>query len=163
MDRLWAPWRISYLKGEKPLECIFCEKPEEDRDESNLILHRGRENFVIMNLFPYNNGHLMVVPYRHTDSLDDLTPEGTMELFDLLKKCRRALSETMAPQGFSIGINMGRAAGAGIHEHIHIHIVPRWQGDTNFMPVLSQTKVISEHIQETYKKLLPRFEAFARE
>ncbi|MCZ7585784.1 MAG: HIT domain-containing protein [Deltaproteobacteria bacterium] len=157
MNRLWAPWRVPYLKGEKPVGCIFCDKPKEDRDEDNLILHRGTHHFVIMNLFPYSNGHLMIVPYLHTDALEDLDAAAAVELFDLIKAARKALLESMNPEGFNVGINLGRVAGAGIHEHVHVHVVPRWLGDTNFMPTLAGTKVISEHIQESYRKLAPHF------
>lgn len=160
MDRLWAPWRIEYLVKQAEPGCIFCDKPREDRDAGNLILCRGKENFVIMNLYPYTNGHLMIVPYLHTDSLDDLGAECVLEMFELLKLCRRALTASMNPHGFNLGLNMGRPAGAGIHEHIHFHIVPRWNGDTNFMPVLADARVISEHLEETYLKLLPHFSDF---
>lgn len=157
MDRIWAPWRVDYLTQAPEPGCIFCVKPRQDLDSQNYILARGRECFVIMNLYPYTNGHLMVVPYRHTSDIDDLTPECCAEIFALLKTCRHALRDTMNPHGFNIGANLGRVAGAGIHDHVHFHIVPRWNGDTNFMPVLAEARVISEHIEETYFKLLPHF------
>ncbi|MCB1155397.1 HIT domain-containing protein [bacterium] len=162
---LWAPWRISYLKGERPPGCVFCDAPAQDpsRDEQNLILYRGREMFVIMNLFPYANGHLMIVPYHHTDTLDEIKDTAALEMFTLLRHCRHILTKSMWPQGFNVGMNMGRVAGAGIHEHLHLHIVPRWGGDTNFMPVLAETKVISDHLQNTYITLRPHFDELRRE
>ncbi|MBZ0272796.1 HIT domain-containing protein [bacterium] len=162
MKRLWAPWRIGYLKGAKPPGCIFCDKPRGGDDESNLILHRGPRTFVIMNLYPYTNGHLMVVPYEHSPDLSRIDGETAAEIFSMLDACRDALVTTMNPEGFNIGINMGRVAGAGIHEHVHVHIVPRWLGDTNFMPVIGDAKVISEGIRETFRKLAPRFASLPR-
>ncbi|NYT02803.1 MAG: HIT domain-containing protein [Methanosarcinales archaeon] len=153
MDTLWAPWRIDYILSEKGEGCIFCDKPGQDRDDENLILYRGEAHFMIMNAYPYNNGHMMVVPYRHTSSLQgwsDLERQEMMELADLGVAILR---KTMNPDGFNIGINMGQVAGAGIADHVHLHIVPRWNGDTNFMPVLADTRVIPEHISVTYRKL----------
>jgi ATP adenylyltransferase len=133
--------------------CVLCQKPKENKDEANFILHRGQYNFIILNAFPYNPGHLMVAPYRHIANLEDLTDEETKELFDVIKKGLGLLREVMRPAGFNIGLNVGKVAGAGIAGHVHAHIVPRWQGDTNFMTVLSDTKVISEAVSGTYKKL----------
>jgi ATP adenylyltransferase len=133
--------------------CILCQKPGENKDEANLILYRGQHSFIIMNAFPYNPGHLMVAPYRHVANLQDLRDEEAMELFTFVKKGLGLLKEVMKPSGFNIGLNVGKVAGAGIAEHIHTHIVPRWQGDTNFMPVLSDTKVTSEALSSTYKRL----------
>ncbi len=157
MDKIWAPWRMEYLKSKKPKGCIFCVKPKEDRDLDNLILHRGKRAFVIMNRYPYTNGHLMIVPYLHTSDFQALTPPVVRESFALLQRSQNILEELMHPEGFNIGLNLGKVAGAGIHEHIHFHIVPRWNGDTNFMPVLAEARVISEHLLETYDKLLPLF------
>ncbi|MDI9615868.1 MAG: HIT domain-containing protein [Methanothrix sp.] len=154
MDVLWAPWRIDYILSEKGKGCIFCEKPRENRDPENLILYRGRNHFVIMNAFPYNNGHMMVVPYRHTSTLSGWSGDELQEFMELADLCVSVLQRTMRPDGFNLGINMGEVAGAGIAEHIHLHIVPRWKGDTNFMPVLADTRVIPEHIRATYEKLL---------
>lgn len=154
MEVLWAPWRIDYILSEKGKGCIFCEKPRENKDRENLILHRGRNHFVIMNAFPYNNGHMMVVPYRHTSTLSDWSGDELQEFMELADLCISVLQRTMRPDGFNLGINMGEVAGAGIAEHIHLHIVPRWKGDTNFMPVLAETRVIPEHIRATYDKLL---------
>jgi ATP adenylyltransferase len=133
--------------------CILCQKPRENSDEANFILYRGQHSFIIMNAFPYNPGHLMVAPYRHIANLQDLRNEEAMELFDIIKKGLGLLKDVMKPAGFNIGLNVGKVAGAGIAEHLHTHIVPRWQGDTNFMPVLSDTKVISEAVGATYQKL----------
>lgn len=153
MENLWAPWRIDYILSKKSGGCIFCDKPSENNDEENLILFRGKFNFIIMNAYPYNNGHMMVVPYRHTASLSGWKPEEQQEMMDLARLGVEVLKNTMKPDGFNLGINMGLVAGAGVADHIHLHIVPRWNGDTNFMPVLSDTRVLSEHLRATYKKL----------
>jgi ATP adenylyltransferase len=157
-DILWAPWRMEYIESaEKPDGCIFCAKPDETRDRGNLIVHRGVLTFVIMNRFPYNNGHLMVVPFRHTADLSDLDRRERDELFDLLIESRRILTDLMRPHGFNIGMNLGRTAGAGVEHHLHFHIVPRWNGDTNFMPVVGHTKVVSEALDATWTKLAEAF------
>jgi Diadenosine tetraphosphate (Ap4A) hydrolase and other HIT family hydrolases len=153
MEQLWAPWRIKYIEMPKEDGCILCQKPREPDDETSLILYRGQSNFVILNTFPYNPGHLMVAPYRHTARLQDLTDDEAREHLDIVRRCLALLEETLKPSGFNVGLNLGKVAGAGIEKHIHTHIVPRWQGDTNFMPVLSDTKVISEELAATYKKL----------
>jgi ATP adenylyltransferase len=153
MEYLWAPWRIEYIKRAAEGGCILCQKPGENNDEANLILYRGQHNFIILNAFPYNQGHLMVAPYRHIANLQDLRDEEAKEHFDIVKKGLELLKEVMEPTGFNIGLNLGKVAGAGIAEHLHTHIVPRWQGDTNFMPVLSDTKVISEALISTYQRL----------
>jgi ATP adenylyltransferase len=156
---LWAPWRMDYVAHcDEPAGCIFCVKPAEDRDRVNLIAHRGKHAFVILNRFPYNNGHLMIVPYRHTGELSDLSPAERIEIFDLIDASRSALKKVMKPHGFNVGMNLGRTAGAGIAEHLHVHLVPRWDGDTNFMPVLGHTKVVSEGLEETWDKLKRAFE-----
>jgi len=157
MEQIWAPWRIEYVRLEKPAGCILCEKPEQSNDAPNYILYRGSRNYVIMNCYPYNPGHLMVVPYRHVDSLDKLTEEELHEHFEIVSRCTKLLREVFNPGGFNIGMNLGKVAGAGIDGHIHTHIVPRWQGDTNFMPVLADTRVIPEALAETYEKLKERF------
>ena len=153
LERLWAPWRIEYIMGRKPPGCIFCDKPAEHKDDDNLILLRGKYNFIIMNAFPYNNGHMMVVPYRHTATLSGWLPEEQAELLRLADLAVELLKKTMRPDGFNLGINMGLVAGAGVADHIHLHVVPRWNGDTNFMPVISDTRVISEAWRATYEKL----------
>ena len=153
MEHLWAPWRIAYIQSAPESSCILCQKPRENNDEVNLILYRGQYNFIILNAFPYNPGHLMVAPYRHIANLQDLGDEETKEHLDIIKKGLELLKKVTEPTGFNIGLNVGKVAGAGIAEHIHTHIVPRWEGDTNFMPVLSDTKVISEALISTYKRL----------
>ncbi|HPT37048.1 MAG TPA: HIT domain-containing protein [Methanothrix sp.] len=153
MEKLWAPWRIDYILSKKPPGCIFCDKPAENKDEENLILFRGKYHFIIMNAYPYNNGHMMVVPYRHTASLSGWAEQEQQEMMQLADLCVDLLKRTMHPDGFNLGINMGLVGGAGVADHIHLHIVPRWNGDTNFMPVLSDTRVISEGLQATYRKL----------
>ncbi len=154
---LWAPWRLGYILGEKPAGCVFCHMPKENDDKKNHILYRGETCYVVLNLFPYNNGHLMVCPFRHTSEYDELTIDELTESAELTKKCVLVLKEAFKPHGFNIGINQGKVAGAGIEEHLHIHIVPRWEGDFNFMPVTSQTKVIPQHLSTTYDTLLKIF------
>lgn len=153
-ERLWSPWRMEYILSDREKgQCIFCEATREDRDEENLILYRGKHAFVILNLYPYNNGHLMVVPYEHVSSTEDLDPEVLTELMLLVNRSLELLRKVMSPQGFNIGINMGASAGAGIEDHVHIHVVPRWTGDTNFMPVLATTRVVPELLSKTYAML----------
>jgi len=153
MDHLWAPWRMEYIMMAETPGCFLCQKPKEDKDVTNLVLYRGVKNFIILNSYPYNPGHLMIAPYRHVASLDALSDEESREHFDLVKKSTQLLSEVVKPAGFNIGINLGKVAGAGIVDHVHTHVVPRWEGDTNFMPVLSQTKVLPEALAATYQKL----------
>jgi ATP adenylyltransferase len=158
-DILWAPWRIEYIEScDKPGGCIFCSKPSERNDRVNLIVRRGTHAFAILNRYPYNNGHLMVVPYRHTAELGDLDDQEKIELFDLLAQSKRVLLETLHAQGFNLGMNLGRTAGAGVEGHLHFHLVPRWNGDTNFMPVVGHTKVVSEGLEQTWEKLARAFE-----
>jgi len=157
MERIWAPWRIQYIQIEKPEGCILCEKPEQNKDALNYILYRGDKNFIILNSYPYNPGHLMVAPYRHVTSLEELTEEERHEHFEIVTRRIRGLRQVFDPGGFNIGINVGKAAGTGIEDHVHTHIVPRWQGDTNFMPVLSDIRVLPEALDETYKKLEGKF------
>ncbi|MFO7769643.1 MAG: HIT domain-containing protein [bacterium] len=159
--RLWAPWRIAYFTDPQPEECIFCTLPSRgpEADEETLILGRFDHCFVIMNRYPYNNGHLMVVPFQHTSGILDLSREERAELLEVAGICTRALEEGLDAQGYNIGFNLGRAAGAGIAAHIHLHVVPRWKGDTNFMPVLGDVKVLSESLEDTWKRLRPAFEA----
>ena len=153
MEEIWAPWRIEYVRMEKPEGCILCEKPREKNDTLNYILYRGDKNFVIMNSYPYNPGHLMVAPYRHVANLEELIDEELGEHFQIVSRGIKLLRKEFKPSGFNIGINMGRVAGAGIDGHVHTHIVPRWQGDANFMPVIAETRVVPEALAETYKKL----------
>ncbi len=154
MKILWSPWRIKYVEGfKKGYECIFCLKPSIKKDKESFILKRGKYSFVIMNIFPYNPGHLMVAPYRHIGDFEKLNKEEIEEIMEFLKKSIEILKKVYSPDGFNIGLNIGKISGAGFDEHIHFHIVPRWAGDTNFMPVIGNTKVISEEIKRTYKKL----------
>jgi ATP adenylyltransferase len=157
MDQIWSPWRIEYIRMEKPKGCILCDKPKENKDDANGILYRGKLNFIMMNAFPYNPGHLLIAPYRHLAGLDNLTKAEAHEHADLTQLCIQILRETFNPTGFNIGVNMGSVAGAGIADHVHSHIVPRWQGDTNFMPVVGEVRVIPEAIDDTYKRLKVKF------
>ena len=154
-ERLWAPWRMAYVSeaGKPSAECIFCAKPAEDADAQNLIVWRGEYCFVILNLFPYTSGHLMIVPYRHAPDLASLTDAEWLELGRLMRQCLRALEREYRPDGFNVGFNLGRAAGAGIEGHLHMHIVPRWHGDTNFMATIGETRVLPESLEQTYTRL----------
>ncbi|MEA4880142.1 MAG: HIT domain-containing protein [Synergistaceae bacterium] len=155
MENLFAPWRMAYISASKNQEgCIFCDFPKEDRDEERLILHRGKTCFIILNAFPYNPGHLMVAPYRHTAEYEHLNDTEMLELHRLGGRCVSVLKKVMGPQGFNLGVNLGKVAGAGFDGHLHLHIVPRWNGDTNFMPVFSDVRVIAEGLETTYKKIL---------
>lgn len=158
MDRIWAPWRIDYILGEeKEPGCIFCTKPLEDNDVPNLIVHRADGAFTMMNKYPYNNGHLLVVPFRHVRDICDLDVEENSMVVQEVCRALQVLRAVMKPEGFNVGINLGRTAGAGIEEHVHYHIVPRWNGDTNIMPVLADIKVIPEHLSVTCGKLQAAF------
>jgi ATP adenylyltransferase len=157
MKQIWAPWRIKYIEMEKPEGCILCEKPIQNNDALNYILYRGGKNFVIMNSYPYNPGHLMIAPYRHIAKLDELTNEELHEHFEIVSRSIKILRQVFNPGGFNLGANMGKVAGAGIEDHFHTHIVPRWQGDTNFMPVISDVRVVPEALIETYEKLKGKF------
>jgi ATP adenylyltransferase len=156
MERLWAPWRMEYILGERPDHCIFCDLGEAD-DRDRLILCRTTCSFVMLNRYPYTNGHMMIAPYRHTADLDELTDDEMLDLFKTVAICRNVLQHAAAPQGFNVGINLGRAAGAGVDEHLHLHIVPRWSGDTNYMSVLADIRVMPENLTATYDALLPGF------
>jgi ATP adenylyltransferase len=163
MEQLWAPWRMEYIRGidadTSKKECVFCVDKTAKDDCSKMILHRGKKCFVIMNLFPYNNGHLMVIPYRHRSDICSIDTEESAELWELICMSKHILKEAFHPDGFNIGINQGRSAGAGIDAHLHVHIVPRWSGDTNFMPVIGKTKVISQSLEDAYSTLLPYFQS----
>jgi ATP adenylyltransferase len=159
MDYMWAPWRMDYILSPKPTGCIFCEKPAQQSDRDNLILHRGKTCFIIMNFYPYNNGHLMVVPYRHLALLHKLHAEEQQEMMSALTFCSEILTSKLKPDGFNIGMNLGKTAGAGIDDHLHFHIVPRWNGDTNFMPITSHAKVLPQGLYECWDQLKPLFEA----
>ena len=159
MERIWAPWRMEYILDDKPVGCIFCisEQPADDRQ--GLIIRRSSHSFVILNRYPYTNGHLLIAPYRHTAEMDDLTDAETLDMFANLRLCRSVLRRVAGPDGFNIGINLGKPAGAGLEDHIHIHIVPRWNGDTNFISVMADIRVMPENLLATYDNLLPEFQA----
>lgn len=154
MKRIWAGWRMKYVAGEKPHKCVFCETVRADDDAANRVLCRGNRTALVLNLYPYTNGHLLVVPYVHVGDLVDLDEETLAEMMRMTAKGVRVIRAAMSPDGFNVGLNLGRAAGAGIEDHVHIHIVPRWHGDTNFMPVLGDVRVIPEWLDDTYQKLL---------
>ncbi len=159
MDRLWAPWRMEYIEAvEKPEGCIFCVFPAENNDKKNHIIYRGKHSFIILNAFPYNPGHLMVAPYMHTADMYDLDDEALLEINHLVRYSLKLLKELSAPDGFNLGVNLGKTAGAGIPNHIHWHIVPRWNGDTNFMPVIAEKRVVPESLNTTYNKLVQMIE-----
>jgi ATP adenylyltransferase len=160
-QRIWAPWRLAYVKDaskDSDDECIFCAKPRDEDDAANLIVHRGDKAFVILNLFPYTNGHLMVAPYEHLSSLADLPPETTAEMMALAQRAIGVLGDAYAPHGYNVGFNQGRVAGAGVEHHIHMHVVPRWGGDTNFMPVLGDTRVMPQSLEDSYATLKGTFD-----
>lgn len=163
MERLWSPWRLAYVTTaiDGDSGCIFCTTTDPARDE--LILVRGRVSYVVLNLFPYNNGHLMVVPNRHVATLRALTVEERDELMRFSRDAEIALSEAYTPQGINVGINLGRPAGAGVVDHLHVHLVPRWTGDTNFMSVIGETRVLPEDLAATKQRLKPIFERLLRE
>ena len=153
MKRIWAPWRVQYIRVKNPVGCIFCDKIKENKDAENFILYRGEKNFVIMNLFPYNPGHLMIVPYRHIGKLEDMTAEERNNHYEIVTHSVGILKEVNKTENFNIGMNLGRVSGAGIDDHIHTHIVPRWHGDTNFMPVVADARVLPEGLASTYAQL----------
>lgn len=161
LQRLWTPWRMAYIRAPEEAGggCPFCELPARDPEEDaqTLIVHRGKTAFLILNAYPYNPGHFMSVPYRHLEAYDQLTVEELAEMSDLCQRGIRALRACSSPHGFNIGVNVGVAAGAGIADHIHQHVVPRWGGDTNFMTVIGQTRVLPELLSETYERLAPAF------
>lgn len=154
MERLWAPWRMEYIEmGDKPHGCIFCELPAENDDVKNLILYRGEHSFIMLNSFPYNPGHLMVSPYAHTADMYELDDIILLEINHLVRYSIKLLTSVCAPDGFNLGVNIGKTAGAGVLNHIHWHIVPRWNGDTNFMAVIGENRVLPESLKATYNKL----------
>jgi len=153
MERLWTPWRLEYITGDKDDGCVFCKMSNAGKDQECLITYRGQKAFVVLNRYPYNNGHLMVVPYEHVDTLEALDDDTLMELMRLVNKGMAALRQIMSPNGFNIGVNLGKAAGAGIDDHVHVHVVPRWEGDTNFMAVLAGTRMVPEMLESTCSRL----------
>jgi ATP adenylyltransferase len=159
MKQLWSPWRLEYLQGPEPQGCIFCHAAQSAADHDNLVLLRGDQVFLILNRYPYNNGHLMVVPYHHVPSLEHLDGATLTEMMLSINRGLTALRSAMAPDGFNVGINLGRVAGAGIEDHVHVHIVPRWLGDTNFMPVVGDMRVIPQTWMQTYDQLKAALDA----
>ena len=161
-DQLWAPWRLKYIEtAEQAQGCIFCEFPAQgaEKDAANLIVHRSEHAFLILNAFPYSNGHVMVVPFRHTARMEDYSDAELLDVMHLTRLSVRLLTETFHPHGFNLGVNMGRVAGAGIPDHLHWHIVPRWNGDVNFMPVLADVRVIPESLEVVYTRLKTALQA----
>lgn len=162
LEKLWSPWRSNYIDSFKNAsdddECVFCSAQKEDIENDNsLVLYKAKYCFIMMNLYPYNNGHLMIIPYHHIAEYTDLRDEELGEIMELNKQSIHALKDVMSPHGFNFGANIGQAAGAGIHTHLHFHLVPRWNGDTNFMPVLGDVKIISQDLLDTKNKLLASF------
>lgn len=159
MDKLYAPWRSNYITGnsEASQECVFCEQAKSQNDESLFILARFKYVYVVMNLYPYNSGHLLIVPYAHKASLAELADAEQNELMHVAAFCEHVLMTTINPHGFNVGLNLGRAAGAGIPGHMHMHVVPRWEGDTNFMPVIGETKTVSFDLNKMFETLKPAF------
>ena len=159
MDRLWSPWRYRYVSTAEPsAACIFCAKSQESDDEKNLIVYRGKFNFILLNLFPYTSGHLMVAPYAHVATLEDASEEIVTELMLLTRLSQAKLREAYRAPAFNAGMNIGSAAGAGIAGHIHMHVLPRWPGDVNFMTSVGETRVLPEDLTETYRKLSVAFQ-----
>lgn len=160
MDKIFAPWRMEYIKGEKPEGCVFCKCSIRCDD---YVIYEGKFCFVMMNRYPYVCGHLMIIPLRHIAEIEELSGEERIEIFALLDTAVKVLKEAMNPGGFNIGMNIGKAAGAGIEEHVHVHVIPRWEGDTNFMSAVNNIRVIPEDVQTTAAKLAPLFRKYHRE
>jgi len=158
MDYLWSPWRYRYVTGAEPTaKCIFCHKVEENEDEKNLILCRGLNNFVLLNIYPYTSGHLMIAPFRHIGQLSQADEATWSELMMLTRKAEQAIQTAYKPEGVNLGMNLGKSAGAGIADHIHMHVLPRWHADSNFMSVIGETRVLPEALEDSYRKLKPLF------
>ena len=158
MDYLWSPWRYRYVTEERHTsDCVFCKKVEENQDEKNLILYRGLNSFVLLNLYPYTSGHLMIAPYRHIGRLAEADDATWSEITALTRKAEQAIQSAYKPEGINLGMNLGKSAGAGIADHIHMHVLPRWQADSNFISVIGETRVLPEILTDTYRKLKPLF------
>lgn len=160
MKVLWAPWRMEYILSDKEDGCFLCDAVQESPSEENLLLYRTEHSMVVMNRFPYNNGHILVAPVVHTADLSDLTETQYHETMELFRFSLKVLEKSIDPEGFNAGLNLGKTGGAGLEEHVHFHVVPRWNGDTNYMPVISGTRVIPEALKETYRALKPLFDNF---
>jgi len=161
MDRLWSPWRYQYVSREAPKECIFCVKAAEQRDPENFILARARLNYILLNLYPYTTGHLMIAPYRHVATLSEADTETLEEMIRLTRLSEAALQTVYRPKGFNIGMNIGECAGAGVAGHIHMHVLPRWPADSNFLTTIGETRVLPEDLPTTYQRLLGAFREHA--
>ncbi len=158
MKQLWAPWRLAFIEqASHGSGCIFCEIPALRQDEKSFILYRGRHAYVLMNIYPYNNGHLLIAPYRHIGALEELSEPVLLDMLRLVQRSIKAIRKAYAPDGFNVGVNQGKVAGAGIEHHIHLHIVPRWEADTNFMPLLGETRVLPQHLKSSYARLKTAF------
>ena len=156
--RIWAPWRLRYVSNAgKQDDCVFCVKPDEGDDREALIVHRGERCYVILNLYPYTSGHLMVAPYQHTSNFQECPSEQLSEMLSLAQRCQFAIEQVYRPDGFNLGMNLGRCAGAGVEHHLHLHVVPRWIGDSNFMTIVGETRVLPEALETTFLKLKPFF------
>jgi ATP adenylyltransferase len=154
MDHLWSPWRMKYIQNQEPPNgCVFCLAAAQELDAENLVIKRAKHAFVILNRYPYTSGHLMVVPYLHVSTIEDLDPETRQEMIELVNQSMIVLRSIYQPQAFNLGANIGAAAGAGIAEHVHMHVVPRWSGDTNFMTAIGQTRILPEELSETYRRI----------
>jgi len=168
MDKLWSPWRSKYIESFKEEskeftdDSLFVRISNERDDKKNFLLHRGKYSFIIMNLYPYNSGHLLVVPYKMANDISELDSDTRLEVMEFIDLSCKILTDAINPHGFNIGANLGRVAGAGVENHIHFHIVPRWNGDTNFMPVLNDIKVVSEEMEKTYEKLMKSLSKFIK-
>jgi len=163
LKHLWAPWRMKYVAGPKPEGCIFCRMIEQEEDEKNHIVYRGKHNFVVLNAFPYNSGHLMVVPYVHVGDIVELDDEQLCDAMLVARLCCLALQRCVHPEGINLGMNIGRAAGAGIDEHVHLHVVPRWSGDTNYMTTVGNVRVVPQSLAECAAELRPILKELAHE
>jgi ATP adenylyltransferase len=152
-QRLWAPWRLEYIKGPKSDECIFCVKPADGDDRANYVVTRGTRCFVMLNAYPYNNGHVMVAPYEHVPTIEDLDDDALLDLMHLSQRSLQAIREAYSPDGFNLGVNQGAVAGAGVADHVHLHVVPRWGADTNFMPVVGDARVLPQSLEDSYATL----------
>jgi ATP adenylyltransferase len=158
MDRLWTPWRFEYIRNaDRAPSCVFCQILQETCDGENYVLFRGQHAFVILNLFPYTSGHLLCVANRHISSLEEARTEELHEIIELSRQCEIALRQEYHPNGLNLGFNLGRAAGAGVEHHLHMHVLPRWTGDSNFVSVIGETRVLPEELPATHKRLLPYF------
>lgn len=158
MDREWSPWRYQYVTGvKKESGCVFCRLAEEDLDQENFILYRAKHSYIVLNIYPYMSGHLLIIPYAHLSLLSELPKESSDEMMDLTKLCQDTLEKEYKPQGFNIGMNLGQAAGAGVAAHLHMHIMPRWFGDINFTTTIAETRILPEMLENTYQRLKPHF------